>query len=187
MVTVFVLPAAGTFRSYRARRADRQALTAGGANRLRKGSVHECADAAGQAGAEEVDRADELGSVLAPLGAPAAQDAVPHRNIEHGAAAVHRLAVSAVPAAAVDVMMPGGHGELPVVLRAVAVDHGHPSARSHPAGRVPHPGNRYARSCRARRASCTRRGSRGRPRPPRGRSGRAALGPMSGSLHSCGT
>ena len=100
----------------RARRTDGQALAAGGAHRLDQRSVHEGADAAALAAAQEVNGADELVPVLTGPGrTAAAQDAVGHGDIEDRVAVIYGLALSRRPARTVEVVVLGGDGQLAVV------------------------------------------------------------------------
>ena len=81
----------------RARGTDRQALPASGTYGLQQRSVHERADAAPCTRAEKVDGSNELVPILASLGAPPAQDAVIHCDVEDRIACIDRLAVASLP------------------------------------------------------------------------------------------
>ena len=101
--------------------ADGQALAAGRAHGLQQRAVHEGADTPRAARAEEVDCADELVAILARLGAPAAEDAVVHCNVEHGVAAIYRLTFAAGPARRVYAVLPGRDGQLTMAVFPIAV------------------------------------------------------------------
>ena len=100
VVTVLTASLGGAFTWIAPVGAHGEALAAGRAYGLDEGAVHECADAPGAAGAEEVDRADKLVAVLACLGAATAEDAVVHGDVEYGVAARRRARGRGLPSGA---------------------------------------------------------------------------------------
>ena len=105
----------------RARGTDRQALPARRTYGFQQRPVHERADATSGTRAEKVNRADELVPVLASLGAPPAQDAVVHGDVEDRVACVDRFAVASLPPGLLDLVMIQSNIQLTVVFGRAAV------------------------------------------------------------------
>ena len=82
-----------------------------------EGLVHEGSDAGLGPGPENVNRTDELVSVLAGLGTATTHDAGVHSDLEYGVRGVNDLALASVPAGSVYAVVTGGDGKLAVVRR----------------------------------------------------------------------
>ena len=102
--------------------ADGQALAAGGADGLGQGLVHEGADAAAAARPQEIYSPDELVLFLAGVDAAGAEDAGLHADAEYRVAGVRCFTGPGLPAGAVNAVVTGGPGQLPVL--ALATDEG---------------------------------------------------------------